>query len=82
MRCSSIIIQWLSGGTKQFSSNDLRFVLHVIYDVKLQDPIRAVVMADRLILIVPDGADTLLEILDRYMQEWVRGLHTNANHIV
>jgi hypothetical protein len=28
-------------------------------------------MAHRLILIVPDGADSLLSILDRYMQEWV-----------
>ena len=36
-----------------------------------QDPLRAVVMADRLILIVPDGADSLLSILDKYMHEWV-----------
>ena len=28
-------------------------------------------MAKRLILIVPDGADSLLSILDRYMKEWV-----------
>lgn len=33
---------------------------------------RAVVMADRLILIVPDGADSLIAILDKYMKEWVR----------
>lgn len=36
-----------------------------------QDPIRAVVMSDRVILIVPEGADSLLAILDRYMKEWV-----------
>lgn len=40
-----------------------------------QDPIRAVVMAKRLILIVPDGADSLLSILDKYMKEWV---HANT----
>jgi len=40
-----------------------------------QDPIRAVVMADRLILIVPDGADSLLSILDKYMKEWVSAEH-------
>lgn len=36
-----------------------------------QDPIRAVVTAKRLILIVPDGADSLISILDQYMKEWV-----------
>lgn len=28
-------------------------------------------MANRVILIVPDGADSLLNLLDQYMQEWV-----------
>jgi hypothetical protein len=32
------------------------------------DPIRAVVMAKRVILIVPDGADSLISILDQYMK--------------
>ncbi|RYG66335.1 hypothetical protein EON64_10020 [archaeon] len=32
------------------------------------DPIRAVVMSSRLILIVPDGADSLISILDQYMK--------------
>ena len=32
-------------------------------------------MAKRVILIVPDGADSLLSILDKYMKEWV---HANA----
>ena len=39
---------------------------------------RAVVMADRLILIVPDGADSLLSILDKYMKEWVSTVHIAA----
>ena len=30
-------------------------------------------MADRLILMVPDGADSLISILDLYMREWVSG---------
>ena len=33
-------------------------------------------MAKRVILIVPDGADSLLSILDKYMKEWV---HANAS---
>ena len=43
----------------------------IMYSIASQDPLRAVVMADRLILIVPDGADSLLSILDKYMNEWV-----------
>jgi hypothetical protein len=31
------------------------------------DPIRALIMADRLLLIVPDGADSLLQTLKQYM---------------
>jgi len=30
-----------------------------------------VVMADRLMLIVPENADSMVSILDRYMKEWV-----------
>lgn len=32
------------------------------------DPLRAVIMADRLILIVPDGADSLISVLDQHMK--------------
>ena len=28
-------------------------------------------MADRLMLIVPENADSMVSILDRYMKEWV-----------
>lgn len=34
----------------------------------LLDDIRALVMADRLILIVPDGADSLLQTLEQHME--------------
>jgi hypothetical protein len=49
----------------------------------MQDPIRAVVMAKRLILIVPDGADSLLSILDQYMKEWVsaKAQHALQGHL-
>lgn len=36
-------------------------------------------MAERLILIVPDGADSLLSILDSYMKEWVAAKEGNLN---
>jgi len=35
------------------------------------DPIQALIMNDRLILIVPDGADTLLSIIEDHILEWV-----------
>ena len=35
------------------------------------EPIRAVVMANRIILMVPDGADTLLSKLEEHMLDWV-----------
>ena len=31
------------------------------------DPIRVIIMADRLIMIIPDGADSLLQVLDRHL---------------
>eukprot|EP01041_Mallomonas_annulata_P009202 gene9202-19080_t len=34
------------------------------------DPIRSVVMADKVVLIVPPGADSLLTILEKHMKEW------------
>jgi hypothetical protein len=53
----------------QFNPNEEKSVLSrknaVLFDM---DPIRAVVMATRLILIVPDGADSLISILDKYMR--------------
>ena len=36
----------------------------------LLDPLRAVIMADRFIIIVPDGADKVLAILDAYISGW------------
>jgi hypothetical protein len=36
-------------------------------------------MANRVILIVPDGADSLLQLLDQYMQEWVTA-NGSASH--
>ncbi len=35
------------------------------------DPIQAVIMHDRLILVVPDGADTLLSIIEDHILQWV-----------
>jgi len=35
------------------------------------DPIQALIMNDRLILIVPDGADSLLSIIEDHILEWV-----------
>jgi hypothetical protein len=32
------------------------------------DPIRAVIMADKILLVVPDGADSLISLLDQYMK--------------
>ena len=34
------------------------------------DPIRALLLSDRLLLVVPDGADSLLQTLADYMQLW------------
>jgi hypothetical protein len=52
-------LQWYAIEVPQASLSNIIFT---------QDPIRAVVMANRLILIVPDGADSLLSILDQYMK--------------
>lgn len=38
------------------------------------DPLRVVVMADRLILLVPDGADMLIQLLSNQMQAHTREL--------
>jgi len=35
------------------------------------DPIKALIMYDRIVLIVPDGADELLHIFEKHMKEWV-----------
>jgi hypothetical protein len=42
--------------------------LRLLY-LHAQDPVRALVMARRLVLIVPDGADSLLAMLDGYMRD-------------
>eukprot|EP01032_Pedospumella_encystans_P012768 gene12768-14745_t len=63
----------------QFNPNEERSVLIRRHSVLFaMDPLRAVVMADRLILIVPDGADSLISILDKYMHEWVLAKRTLA----
>jgi len=66
-----------------FRIRDLRWLESYVLDQKLTilvrrhlviivlDPIRALVMADKLILIVPPGADSLLGILHNFMSEWV-----------
>lgn len=44
------------------------------------EPLRAIVMADRLILIVPDGADSVLQVVENYMRSWNKGntaVHSN-----
>ncbi len=57
----------------QFNPNEEKLILIRRHAVLIaMDPIRAVIMARRLILIVPDGADTLLSILDQHMREWVK----------
>ena len=35
------------------------------------DPLRAVVMSDRMILLVPEGADTLIELVNKQFQQWI-----------
>lgn len=35
------------------------------------DPLRAIIMSDRIILIVPDGADTLIQLLQEHMKAWI-----------
>lgn len=34
----------------------------------LLDPLRAIVMSNRFILLVPDGADSLIQILETHMK--------------
>lgn len=41
------------------------------------DPLRVVVMADRLILLVPDGADVLIQLLSNQMQSYMEDTTTN-----
>jgi hypothetical protein len=35
------------------------------------DPIRAIITSDELILFVPPGGDTVMEILQKYMVDWI-----------
>eukprot|EP00600_Ochromonadales_sp_CCMP1393_P000073 CAMPEP_0174982286 /NCGR_PEP_ID=MMETSP0004_2-20121128/16409_1 /TAXON_ID=420556 /ORGANISM="Ochromonas sp., Strain CCMP1393" /LENGTH=824 /DNA_ID=CAMNT_0016234221 /DNA_START=61 /DNA_END=2535 /DNA_ORIENTATION=+ len=56
----------------QFNPNEERSVLIRRHAVLFaMDPMRAVVMATKLILIVPEKAEALVDILERYMKEWV-----------
>jgi hypothetical protein len=53
----------------QFNPNEEKSVLIRRHAVLFaMDPMRAVVMTNRLILIVPSGADSLISILDKYMK--------------
>ncbi len=53
----------------QFNPNEEKSVLIRRHAVLFaMDPMRAVVMTNRLILIVPPGADSLISILDKYMK--------------
>lgn len=42
----------------------------------LFDPLRAVILADRLMLVVPDGADLLLQVLESHVRSWNPLPHT------
>lgn len=35
------------------------------------DPLRAVVMSDRMLLLVPEGADTLIDLVNKQFQQWI-----------
>lgn len=45
------------------------------------DPLRVVVMADRLILIVPDGADTLIQLLSNQMHSYIASGDSKASTV-
>lgn len=52
-----------------FNPNEEKSVLIRRHAVLIaMDPLRAVIMADRLLLIVPDGADELISWLDKHMK--------------
>ena len=42
--------------------------------ILLLDPIRAIIMSDRLLLLVPNGADMLISILDKHMSGKIRSV--------
>lgn len=43
------------------------------------DPLRVVVMADRIILLVPDGADSLIQLLSNQMQAYISNTERNVS---
>lgn len=45
------------------------------------DPLRVVIMADRIILIIPDGADSLLNLIQESMKAWVLGNNDKNNEV-
>eukprot|EP01034_Spumella_vulgaris_P025879 gene25879-32385_t len=64
----------------QFNPNEEKSVLIRRHAVLFaMDPMRAVVMTNRLILIVPSGADSLISILDKYMKEWNPSMQSSNN---
>eukprot|EP00605_Chrysophyceae_sp_TOSAG23-4_P000341 GSChrysophyteH1.ASY1.ANO1.388.1 assembled CDS len=46
------------------------------------EPIRAIVMSNRIILMVPDGADTLLSTLEEHMLSWSDGFMPFEAHVL
>ncbi len=65
----------------QFNPGDENTILIRRHAVLIAiDPLRAVVMSDRLILIVPPGADSLLSILDGYMKGEVTTFYLQSRH--
>jgi len=60
-------LRWLESSSEQEPTILVRRHVALI----VFDPIRALVMCRKLILIVPSGADSLLEILEQNMSEWL-----------
>jgi len=60
-------LRWLEA---YFSEQELTILVRRHLTIIVLDPIRALVMANKLILIIPPGADSLLSILDKYMSAW------------
>jgi len=60
-------LRWLEG---TFPEQDLTILVRRHITLVIWDPIRALVMSNKLILIVPQGADSLIGTIEKYMSEW------------
>lgn len=80
--CSSTTLIRTHGAAVELSRRDLRaldlsaeqepnILIRRHVTVFILDPIRAIVMADKLVVVVLPGSDSLLEILQTHMTEWV-----------